>query len=712
MKKIVLSLFSLVLCLTASAHEGMWMLNNLKAPLIQQMQALGLQMNQQQLYNPYGPSLKDAVVSFGGFCTGVVVSPDGLVFTNHHCGFERIQQHSSPESDYLKEGFIAHSREEELSNPGLFVSFLLRTIDVTSRVLNAVPAGATEDERDETIDSICTVIQNEAIAGDESLNAIVSPYFHGNQYYLSIYRDYKDVRLVFAPPSSVGKFGGDTDNWEWPRHTGDFSIFRIYADANNEPAEYNENNVPYHPTTYAPISLQGYQEGSYSMTIGYPGETIRYLSSYGIEERMTGMNQSMIQVRGIKQDIWRKAMDANTAIRIMYASKYAESANYWKNSIGMNESIQKLGILEQKRQTEQNIKEWIAKDPQKRNKYSQVVSLLSTSYAERSRVNKPFYFMYESFVNSSDVLKNAAILLRTDFSDDNPDALQTLTDMLEGYEDIDIELDKQVFVAMLKNYREQFTEPEFWPDFYGIIDGSFNGNYQEFADSVYNNSSLVSSEKLVEMFQSEEIQMVANEDPMISMMIDIFIKIQELQYQVYPATLAIEENERLLNAALREMDMSQPYYSDANSTMRMSFGMVSSYTMNNGKNSGIYCGPDGLLNKAATAAVNNDYELLPSVRTVLEKADFGRYQDRNSKDLQLCFLTNNDITGGNSGSPVFNGKGELIGLAFDGNWEAMSSDITFNTELQRCISVDIRYVLYMVDQWGNAQNLLQELQVH
>lgn len=710
MKKTTAILILLLHVFAIHAHEGMWMLNNLKAPLVKQMQALGLQLNQNQLYNPYGASLKDAVVSFGGFCTGVVVSPDGLVFTNHHCGFERIQQHSSTENDYLKEGFIAKTREEELPNPGLFVSFLLRTIDVSSRVLSAVPAGASEEQREEIVDSVCTVIQNEAIQGDSSLNAVVSPYYQGNEYYLSVYRDYKDVRLVFAPPSSVGKFGGDTDNWEWPRHTGDFSIFRIYANANNEPAEFDEANVPYHPSTYAPVSLQGYQEGTFSMTVGYPGQTIRYLSSYGIEERMTGMNESMIQVRGLKQDIWRKAMDANTNIRIMYDSKYAESSNYWKNSIGMNESIAKLGILEQKHKTEKELAEWIAKDARRKEKYSGIVEKLAKAYAERSQVNKPFYFMYESFVNASDVLRNAALLLRTDFSEDNPDAVQTLSDLLDSYKDIDIDLDKEVFVAMLKFYRDTFSSEEFLPDFYSIIDNAYDGNYQAYADSVYNQSMLVSREKLVDMIQSDDMQ-AANEDPIIYIMIDVFVKIQELQHQVYASTLAIDENERLLNAALREMDQSQAYYSDANSTMRMSFGTVQSYTMNNGKNSGIYCGPDGLLNKAETASTNKDYELLPSIKTLMEKADFGRYRDSKSKDLQLCFLTNNDITGGNSGSPVFNGKGELIGLAFDGNWEAMSSDIAFNTQLQRCISVDIRYVLFMMDKWGDAQHLLTELTV-
>ena len=343
-------LFSL--CLSqAFADEGMWLLGNLRKNKQAErvMKELGLQMPVNKLYNPKKPALANAVVSFGGFCSGVVVSEDGLVFTNHHCGFSSIQQHSSVEHDYLKDGFVARNLGEELPNPELYVRFLLRTEDVTKRVLSAAKHAHTESERRVVVDSVMNVIGMEVSEKDSTLTGIVDAYYAGNEFWLSVYRDFNDVRLVFAPPSSVGKFGWDTDNWMWPRHTGDFSVFRIYANKQNGPADYSPENVPYHPEYVAPISLDGYKEGSFCMTLGYPGSTERYLSSYGIEEMMNGINQAMIDVRGVKQAIWKREMDRHPDIRIKYASKYDESSNYWKNSIGMNKAIRHLKVLEKKR---------------------------------------------------------------------------------------------------------------------------------------------------------------------------------------------------------------------------------------------------------------------------------------------------------------------------------------------------------------------------
>lgn len=708
MKKILTLLICLICASSMKADEGMWMLNRLSEATLKQMKAMGLELSAKDLYNPYGTSLKDAVVSFGGFCTGVVVSPDGLVFTNHHCGFDNIQQHSSTEHDYLKNGFIARTRAEELPNPDLFVSFLVRTEDVTQRVLGSVPANATELEREEIIDSICSLIQNEVLENDSTLSPIVSPYFAGNEYYLSVYKDYRDVRLVFAPPSSVGKFGGDTDNWVWPRHTGDFSVFRIYADKNNKPATYSEDNVPYHPVRYAPISLKGYQEGSFSMTIGFPGETSRYLSSFGIQERMEGWNAAMIQVRGVKQAIWKKHMDANAAIRIMYDSKYASSSNYWKNSIGMNESIEKLHVLEQKRELEQKLNDWISQRPMERAKYANVISKLKESYAKRKDGVRTFYFLVESFFSSSDLMQIALQVMSTDFSEDEEEGMAQLRRIVEGYKDIDLNVDKEVLVAMLQNYKEQVKNTEnALPDTYARIDTLYGGNIQKFVDDIYANTAFTSEDSLLVLLQKEPDKIMA--DPMMATTLDMYLKLMELRMKNREESFAIEENERLLNAAIREMDMSQAYYSDANSTMRMSFGTVKSYTMANGQNSGFYCGTHGLIAKASIQSQNKDYFLEDEMVDLIQSKKYGPYKDKKSKDMQLCFLTTNDITGGNSGSPVFDGKGQLIGLAFDGNWEAMSSDITFDSDLQRCISVDIRYVLYMIDKWGGASNLINEL---
>lgn len=709
MKKIYIFLFFLLCLVPVKADEGMWMLSHLSAKVIKQMQDLGLQLTPSQLYNPNGNSLKDAVVSFGGFCTGVVVSPDGLVFTNHHCGFESIQQHSSTEHDYLKNGFIAKTRAEEAPNPDLYVSFLLRTEDVTNRVLSAVPLKATEEERAGIVDSICTLIQNEVLEADSTLSPIVTPYFSGNEYYLSIYRDYHDVRLVFAPPSSVGKFGGDTDNWVWPRHTGDFSVFRIYADKDNQPATYSEENVPYHTSSYAPISLKGYEEGSFSMTIGYPGETSRYLSSYGIKERMMGWNAAMIQVRGVKQEVWKKHMAKDQAIRIKYDSKYSESSNYWKNSIGMNESIEKLGVLDQKRELEAKLNKWVSEKPEARAKYSKVIESLEKAYAERADANRIFYYIVESFLSSSDLMQIALQLMQTDFSQDEEEGMAAFNRIMEGYKDIDLQVDKEVFVAMLKNYKEQMQGLDnALPETYAQIDSLYQGNIQKYADDVYAKTAFSSEDELLKLLMSGDVQAM-NTDPIASITMDVFIKLMEIRMACQQQSFQIEENERLLNAALREMDMSQTFYSDANSTMRMSFGSVKGYTMANGQPSGIYCDTHGLLAKAALQGQNKDYLLEEDLILRFKKGKFGKYADKKSKKMQLCFLSTNDITGGNSGSPVFDGKGQLIGLAFDGNWEAMSSDIAFDAKLTRCISVDIRYVLYMIDKWGGDSQLMKEL---
>jgi len=401
-------------------------------------------------------------------------------------------------------------------------------------------------------------------------------------------------------------------------------------------------------------------------------------------------------------------MDANAAIRIMYDSKYASSSNYWKNSIGMNESIEKLHVLEQKRELEQKLNDWISQRPMERAKYANVISKLKESYAKRKDGVRTFYFLVESFFSSSDLMQIALQVMSTDFSEDEEEGMTQLRRIVEGYKDIDLNVDKEVLVAMLQNYKEQVKNTEnALPDTYARIDTLYGGNIQKFVDDIYANTAFTSEDSLLVLLQKEPDKIMA--DPMMAITLDMYLKLMELRMKNREESFAIEENERLLNAAIREMDMSQAYYSDANSTMRMSFGTVKSYTMANGQNSGFYCGTHGLIAKASIQAQNKDYFLEDEMVDLIQSKKYGPYKDKKSKDMQLCFLTTNDITGGNSGSPVFDGKGQLIGLAFDGNWEAMSSDITFDSDLQRCISVDIRYVLYMIDKWGGASNLINEL---
>ena len=409
----------IILCLLLGcplmADEGMWMLGNLDKHTMRTMEELGLTLSRKQLYHPKNASLKDAIVSFGGFCSGVVVSEDGLVFTNHHCGFSCVQQHSTVEHNYLRDGFVARTRADELPNPDLYVRFLLRQENVTKRVMRAIRPEMDERSRASAIDSVRLCIEDEVLAEDSTLVGIVDAYYGGNEFWLSVYRDYNDVRLVYAPPSSVGKFGWDNDNWEWPRHTGDFCVFRIYADKKNRPASYSPGNVPYHPAYVAPISLDGYREGSFCMTLGYPGTTERYLSSYGIEEMVNGMNQAQIDVRGVKQAIWKQAMNRSDSIRLKYASKYDESSNYWKNSIGVNRAVRRLHVLEKKRAMEEELRNWIRETPGERDELLHLFTDLELNYKSRRALDRAQAYFVETFLNGPEVPQLALTILNFDF---------------------------------------------------------------------------------------------------------------------------------------------------------------------------------------------------------------------------------------------------------------------------------------------------------
>lgn len=706
MKKLLLLLA--LLPLYVWGNEGMWLPSCLSKQTQRIMKEMGLNLAPQQLYNPGGAALANAVVSFGGFCSGVVVSPDGLVFTNHHCGFDAIQQHSTLQHDYLRNGFVADSLSDELPNPDLFVSFLVRTEDVTNRILKALPQDVSESDRLLMVDSLSTLIADEAVKNDTLLRAVVSPFYAGNEYYLSVYKDYYDVRLVYAPPSSVGKFGGDTDNWVWPRHTGDFSVFRIYADEHNEPAAYSKDNVPYHPDYYAPISLAGYQEGSFCMTMGYPGSTSRYLSSYGVEERMNADNAARIDVRTVKQAIWKDAMEKDDAIRIKYASKYAQSANYWKNSIGMNQSIEKLHIIEKKRRLEQQLVEWIERKPEERNKYVRVLSELETGYRNRYKNARAMAYFGECFANGPEVVTAAWSVLNFDFEAEESVLERNMRQLLELYANIDLGIDKKVFVAMLKEYAA-VVEPENLSETYSIIEKNFKGDYQAYVDDLYDRTELGTSRGFERVVKKDSTY-VLFEDPAISFVVDMLMKSYELSMAAEEENIKIERNERLLNEAVRLMEADKDFYPDANSTMRLSFGMVGGYSPKDALEYTYYTTTKGIFDKIREYKGDSDFEVIPSIVDLLERKDFGRYAAENG-NMNVCFISDNDITGGNSGSGMFNGNGELIGLAFDGNWEAMSSDITYEPNLQRCIGVDIRYVLYMIEKYGKASRLINELKL-
>ena len=669
------------------ADEGMWMITNLSARTDSILHAMGLELTHDEIFSTDHPALNNAIVQFGGFCSGVVVSPDGLVFTNHHCGYGSIQDHSSTQHDYLRDGFFAKKLKDELPNEGLYVDFHINTYEVTNHILAFVSPDMDEGRRAQVIDSVATAMQDAVADSLRSIHAVVTPYYKGSKYFLSVYQRFSDVRLVFAPPQCLGKHGGDTDNWMWPRQTCDFSVFRIYADKNNRPAEYAKDNRPYRPARYAHVSLQGYQPGSFCMTFGYPGSTDRYLSSFGVENTMRTTNDLRIQVRGVKQAIMKDAMNQSDALRIMYSSKYAQSSNYWKFSIGQNKALEELNVIAEKQALERELVEW-------KPEVQTLLDSLQNTYLRNRDRNYAMTLWEESFWNGSDILQFIIRHMMRGTSDE-PGAFQK--DVDKAYKDINIETDRRIFAAMLRNYREHVPSPDYLPESYTqAIDSLLGGNYEVFVDRIYSSSAFTSPDQLKQHERMEEL----SDDPMIAVAMDLITVL----YKCF-GNDASDELERQLGDAIREMNAGREYYPDANFTLRMSYGQVLGYN-----DYQCFTPSQSIIDKFEARPLNPDYELTEPVYQWLKKGKWGKpYIDKTSNDLQLCFLTTNDITGGNSGSGMFDGRGRLIGLAFDGNWEAMSGDIKFDQRLQRTIGVDIRYVLSVIEQYGGGKRLIKEL---
>ena len=701
MKKLSTLILGLLALLPAKADEGMWTLYNLPQAVYNQMQAYGFSLPYEQLYQG-DRAVKGSVVLFGGFCSGVVVSPDGLVFTNHHCGFEAIRSHSTVEHDYMLNGFYAKTTKDELPNENLFVSFMISQQDVTARLKALGIDGMDYDRQDELIDSIAAVMTDSVKRIDKSYHVEIDPYYEGNQYYATTYQLFPDVRLVFTVPKSMGKFGGETDNWMWPRQTCDFSVFRIYADPEtNGPAEYSERNVPYKPATWARVSLAGYKDGDFAMTVGYPGSTERYLSSYGIREMRDAGNETRVQVRTLKQDIMKRHMNADEAVRIKYDSKFAQSANYWKNSMGMNKCIDSIGIIEQKRAYELRLRHWQDTTGYLKGKLD--FDLMAKLYGRRFERMRAFYYFTETFLGTSEIVTRALKAgngMEVKGPEDN-DKKQYI-EFEDNSDSWDEALDKEVLAALLKNYREHVT-PDYLPSIYKTIDADFGGDYTAYVDRLYKKSILMKSGKKL-YFNKKGF----NDDLGVQLGISLQEYLAEQSEALGGIADSIADQEKYLCAAKLRMEQDLPHYSDANMTMRLSYGRVGGFTMN-GSPSGYYTTAESIVEKMKKAADIPEYFAEPIMHELLSAKDFGPYQDKTTGKMQLCFLTNNDITGGNSGSPMFNGKGELIGLAFDGNWDSLSSDIYFEKNLARCIGVDIRYVLFMMDKWGHADRLLKEI---
>ena len=692
MKRIIAMLAALVITLGAAADEGMWLL-----PLIQQMnkkdlKAAGCKLTPQEIYSINKSSLKDAIVQFGGGCTGEMISNQGLLVTNHHCGYGSIQGLSTDEHNYLMDGYWANERAEEIPVPGLNVTFLVSMEDVT-----AVMEKAEEPEkvRRELIDA--------AVAKNPSSRAVVTGFYNDNVYYLIVYRTYTDVRFVAAPPASMGKFGGETDNWMWPRHTCDFSMFRVYAGKDNMPADYSLDNVPYRPVRSLKISLQGVQEDDYAMIMGYPGRTQRYQTAEQLKQ-MIARNRIAIDARTVRQDIMWEAMCADPSVQLKYASKYAGSANGWKKWQGEELAFENLNIIGREEEKEAALMAWIAADPARQERYGKPIEDIADYVQKNAADNRAVSLLTEApyrieLVGLYGNLMNSFSREKQRGADEAAALASAKNRLQRTYRDYVVDLDRKEAVALLDFYRKN-AKPE---DFPVIPDQDFaTMDIPAYVDGLFDNSLLTDFAK-VEGATLEQLQA----DPAAALYNGIMDKLMNH----YNARYAIDDKaynaaRKNFAAALMEWQKGQAMYPDANSTMRLTYGHVLPYSPKDGVKYLHYTTLKGVIEKEDPT--NPEFIVPAKVKELYEAGDYGRWADADGT-LHTCFLTNNDITGGNSGSPVLDAKGNLIGLAFDGNWESMSSDVMFEPDLQRCICVDIRYVLWMVEKFGGASNIIREL---
>ncbi len=694
------------------ADEGMWLPIFIERLNYVDMKKMGLQLTPEEIYSVNNSSLKDAIAIFGRGCTSELISDQGLLLTNHHCGYSRIQAHSSVEHDYLKDGFWAESMEDELPNPGLTATFLIRIEDVTREVLEVVNDDMTEDERYAAIREKSNELSKTAEEGTH-YNASVRGFYEGNEYYLFVYETYTDVRFVGAPPSSIGKFGADTDNWMWPRHTGDFSLFRVYTGKDGKPADYSEENIPLKPRHYLPVSLDGVREGDFSMIMGYPGSTERYMTSYGVKMALDVSNQTVVDIRDVKLKIMMEFMQADDDVRIKYASKYAGTANYWKYYIGQNKGLKRLKVYDKKVAIEDEFTEWANDSENRKAKYGSALELIREGYAERGTVELARIYYREAISRGSEILGAAAgyqslveELQKKDADREKVDKMiQRLRNRAEGmYKDYYAPLDEKMLGAMLGMYYEN-VPADFQPGYLKEIHKKYKGDFAAFAREVFETSWFTSKEKQEELLNDPTEKKITRD--LAYMTISSFSELYRSKVDpVYESSAEkIDRGRRLFIAGLRQQNPEKKYYPDANFTMRLTYGQVLDYYPADAVHYNYYTTLKGVMEKEDPN--NWEFVVPDKLRELYEKKDYGQYGEGDV--MKVCFLTNHDITGGNSGSPVINGKGELIGLAFDGNWEAMSGDIIFEPEIQRTISVDIRYVLFIIDKFAGATRLIDEM---
>jgi hypothetical protein len=716
MKKRILTLCMLIIVVVVPslrADEGMWIPILLDKYNIKLMQERGFKLSAEDIYSVNKACMKDAILIFGGGCTGEVIGSEGLLITNHHCGFDQIQQHSSLGHDYLKNGFWAMSKNEELSNPGLFVTFLKRMEDVTDKVLIGVTGNMETADREKLIAANISEIRKKAVEGT-GYSANVRPFYMGNQYFLFVNETFRDVRLVGAPPSSIGKFGGDTDNWIWPRHTGDFSLFRIYSDKNNKPADYSKDNVPYKPVYFLPISLKGVKEGDFTMVFGYPGSTIEYVPSYHIDMVKNYINPKMIALRSREIEIMDAAMATDPLIRIQYSAKTYGISNAWKKWQGEILGLEKMNTIGKKQEYEAKFMKWVAEDNSRMTKYGNILPMYKELYSDLKD-----YTLANSYTN--EVIRGAEIIvlartltvlenLYQNNSDENEiktEKERLLAVSKDFFKDFDKVTDKKLFVAVMTMYGDNL-DPKWQSPEYLKLKNSCKSNFQSVVDKLYNQTVFSDEAKynaFVTSFNKSSIARLKKDQfYILSTGISEFISIN-VRGELTRINSEIQKLNKTYMAAQMEYEKEKMFYPDANSTLRVTYGVVKGYKSKDAVYFTHYTTLKGIIEKENPSIY--DYLVPEKLKDLYQKKDFGRYTQDG--EVPVCFIANNHTTGGNSGSPVINAEGHLIGVNFDRAWEGVASDMAYNPEQSRNISLDIRYALFIIDKYAGAGYLLKEM---
>ncbi|MEZ5149267.1 MAG: S46 family peptidase [Bacteroidales bacterium] len=700
---------------TLKADEGMWIPLFLGQINEAEMQAMGMNITAEDIYSINQSSLKDAIVIFGGGCTGELVSDQGLLLTNHHCGYRQIQKHSSVDHDYLTNGFWAMDRSEELPNPGLKVTFLVRMEEVTDAVLNGVNAQMTEEERNKIIDENIETIKADAIK-DTHFQALIKPFYYGNRYFLFVNEIYEDVRLVGAPPSNIGKFGGDTDNWVWPRHTGDFSMFRIYADKDNNPAPYSEDNVPYQPKKHMNISLAGVEPGDFTFVFGYPGSTEEYIPSWAVETTVDVINPIRIQLRGKRIDIFKRYMNEDPAVRIQYAAKQAGISNGWKKWIGENRGIKRLKAVEQKQAFETSFSEWVNSSEELKEKYGSLLEALKITYEELADISFYSTYLYEAGLGVEAIRYSRSFDRLVDFSKAKAENQEELMQLVERqksgaktfFKDYQAVIDHEVFVALLSDYYDHLTD-EHIPDYLAELHKKYKGDFNKMADVLFEKSIFVSEQKVDDLLNNYKASNYKKieKDPVYQ----LAQSFADFYYNKYmPQIRAVKNNidslMRVYMQAQIDMQPMKNIYPDANFTLRVAYGNVDGYNPDDAVIFNYFTTLDGIMEKENPDIY--DYVVEDKLKDLYHNENYGQYGDADGK-MHVCFTATNHTTGGNSGSPVLDADGNLIGINFDRCWEGTMSDIIYDKSQCRNIALDIRYCLFIIDKFAGAGHLVEEM---